>query len=77
MQMNYFTTEGWYSSDVIEGRSTEIALPTANLVEGNAWNFTGYQWIELPLVPPVPPASTLDLRLTKRAFQSIVKESLI
>ena len=51
---NYFTNEGWFSSNPIQDRSTDIQLPLDNLQSGYAWNFTGYQWVQLKLIPDAP-----------------------
>jgi len=49
----YFDEFGWHSLTPIEGRSTEVPLPTEGLSEGYAWNFSGYVWFQQKLIPDV------------------------
>ena len=58
----YFDNYGWYTSEVLPGRATEIA-PT-NFSETTTTgqlrsNFTGYAWTEAPYVQPSLPAEPL------------------
>lgn len=48
----YFDDHGWVSADPIDGRSTEIAPPEIEPGEGFGWNFTGFEWVMAPLIPP-------------------------
>lgn len=71
-----FDNWGWFSSEEIPSRQTEVVPPTCGSpVEGEPYpNFTGYQWIWLPYVtPPVettpdpvqdPPPPVLEPRKT-------------
>lgn len=47
--MNYFDNYGWFSTEPIKGRSTEISPSEHVLPEGYGWNFTGYEWVQARL----------------------------
>jgi len=71
MQKFYFDINGWFSTQPIEGRETEIAPPDSSLAEGFAWNFTGYAWQAQELSPKpqeLPPAPKAPRRVSVGAF---------
>lgn len=49
--MYYYDINGWHTSEVLEGRGTEIAPPT-KIPAGMAANFTGHKWLVVPYVAP-------------------------
>lgn len=51
MATYYYDRNGWLTSDIIEGRNTEIDPPVCNIVKkiGRLWpNWTGTKWIAIP-----------------------------
>lgn len=69
----HFDEFGWFSPSAIEGRSTDVPLPSEPLQEGYGWNFTGYIWFQQKLIPdviviPQIPLSEQDRKITKLAF---------
>ena len=55
--MNYsFDDYGWYSSEEIPNRQTEIKPPDCNIpIVGKPYpNFTGYEWMMLSYTIPIP-----------------------
>lgn len=55
--MAYFNSEGFYTTEVLEGRYTEVEPPYLPAPEGLQWNWTGFDWrLTAPVVPtPVTP----------------------
>lgn len=56
--MHHFDIYGWYSTEQLPGRSTDVA--PANTSETTTdgelrANFTGYEWVDLPYQAPPPP----------------------
>lgn len=74
--MNYhFDIFGWYTSEVLPGRSTEIAPPTLSETTtpgGLRANWTGYAWEEHAYTTPVPqsPPVAQARPITKLAFRN-------
>jgi len=53
--MAYYDNQGFYTTQVLEGRFTEIE-PVGAAPEGLGWNWTGYEWrLQSLPTPPVPP----------------------
>lgn len=81
----YFDNYGWYTSEHLEGRSTEV-VPT-NLSETTTpgelrSNFTGYVWVELPYYEPVEPQyqvpnTQFEMDINRYNKRAAVKDSLI
>jgi hypothetical protein len=69
----YFDTHGWYSSEAIADRCTDVApaeVP-AERAEGQPWpNWTGEAWVmaEYAAPAPLPAPSTAPRRITVGAF---------
>lgn len=75
MQTYYFDQYGWLSTEPVEGRETQVAPPTNELPAGCGWNFTGYEWLALPLVPvvtPPKPAIVITSVTSDKPQQSII-----
>jgi hypothetical protein len=69
--MSYsFDIYGWYSEEEIVGRTTKIAPPPCGeKVVGEPYpNFTGYDWMLLPYVEPIPPEPAMLKVLTPLQF---------
>ena len=54
----YFDNYGWLTSEVLPGRSTDVA-PPEDIPEGKAANWTGHKWLVInysapPIYDPVP-----------------------
>ena len=74
--MYYFDLYGWYTSTPIAGRATDIApdntSETTTPGELRA-NYTGYVWVDLPYVVPVPSVPVepvVERRITRLAFRN-------
>jgi len=69
--MYYFDNYGWYTSNQIPGRQTDIAPPDPSTIpQGYAANFTGYSWIVVPYVPP----PDIDKNYIKKVIAQAVKD---
>lgn len=78
-----FDLFGWYSSEEIQGRSTEIAPPKCAdaPTPGELYpNFTGYEWIMLKYVTPQPieaPAPEVGPETTEPTERYISKNQFL
>ena len=57
--MHHFDIYGWYTTEQLPGRSTDIApsnTSTSNTPGELRANFTGYAWLDLPYQAPPAPA---------------------
>jgi hypothetical protein len=50
--MPYFNQWGWHTETVIEGRYTDVPVPT-DIPQGHAANWTGHQWRVIPYYAPI------------------------
>lgn len=66
--MPWFDQWGWASLTEIPGRFTPTPLPE-NIPEGQAANWTGYEWLILPRQPAVVHTAG-PRRITKLAFRN-------
>ena len=70
--MHYFNTYGWYTTEQLPGRSTDIApinTSTPDTPGELRANFTGYLWVDLPYQAPpavTPPAPIIPQQVTMR-----------
>lgn len=77
----YFDNWGWLTSDVLPGRSTDVAPPD-NLPEGKQANWTGHAWVVLnysapPVTPPpAPEAQEVSKVAWRRRFTADEQDAI-
>lgn len=67
--MYYFDNYGWYTSEVLQGRVTNITPPILSTteIEGeDRANFTGIEWVVVPYKAPSPIPVEVPQSVTKR-----------
>lgn len=75
MMSYYYDERGWYTSEQLPGRFTDIAPDNTSetTTDGELRaNFTGYEWVDLPYQAPAPapPPVPEPQRITRLAFRN-------
>ncbi len=76
--MHHFNIYGWYTTEQIPGRATDIAPANTSetVTDGELRaNFTGYEWVNLPYqtpVPVAPPAPEVPQSVTMRQARLVL-----